>query len=788
MKGPGGDVGAELDSVEVVHLRAGGVSVVLEVPTVAVPQIVHWGPELTGLTADTLVTLCRAQEPPIQDADGLDASTRPGLIPLESDGWLGRPGLVGHRSGGRAWAPRLRTRSISADVVDLLIDEGARVVRPARQPDRGPGTQLGAGQDVGLSTDPAHGDALVNEEGESAPPASPVAVATGGAGTVTFHLVDDECALACDLTVELLPQGLLRLRSTATNTDADTPYELEELSLALPLPLTADEILDFHGRWGRERDPQRTPVRAGCHLREGRHGRTGFDAPGMMFCGPRGFTFERGRVWGLHVAHSGDHRTWIERMPTGVQVIGGGELLLPGEIVLEPGQSYTSPWIYAETADGLDEAARIVHRWERTLPSHPGVDRPVALNVWEAVYFDHDLETLTRLADRAAQIGVERYIVDDGWFLGRRDERRGLGDWEVDPDVWPQGLHPLVDHVRGLGMQFGLWFEPEMVSTDSKLAQAHPEWILAARTDALPVEKRFQQVLNLSIPEAFEHVRTQMDALIGEYHIDYIKWDHNRDLIDAGDRRYGGRAGVHEQTLACYRLMDRLRADHPGLEIESCSSGGGRIDLEMVRHAQRFWLSDCIDPVERQSIQRWSSQLVAPELMGTHVASERSHTTGRVADLAYRAATALWGHMGFEVDLLACDQAELAALREWVSFYRENREFLVAGDVVRRDVADGSLWLHGVVSPERDHALYGMSCVARSPMSPRGLMPLPGLEAGRRYLVRPLLIGGGPRGLILPTWGRGLVMDGGALAATGVHTPLILPDQMLIIDAKEVTQ
>lgn len=787
MKGSGEGAVAELDSVEVVHLRAGGVSLVLEVPDDAVPRVAHWGPELTGLTPDTLVTLCCAQEPPLQDADGLDASTRPGVIPLASDGWMGRPGLVGHRHGGRAWAPRLRTRSISADVADLVIDEGARVARPVKQPDPGPGPQVAQAPGSARTDAPSSGGALVDEGRDKASAPASVSVATGAAGIVTFHLADDEVALAVDLTVELLPQGLLRLRSTATNTDVAEDYELEELALALPLPLAADEILDFHGRWGREREPQRLPVRAGCHLREGRHGRTGFDAPGMMFCGAHGFTFGQGRVWGLHVAHSGDHRTWVERLPTGVQVIGGGELLLPGETTLGPGESYTSPWIYAETADGLDEAARIVHRWERTLPAHPGVDRPVALNVWEAVYFDHDLDTLEDLADRAARIGVERYIVDDGWFLGRRDERTGLGDWEVDPDVWPRGLGPLVDHVRALGMQFGLWFEPEMVSTDSELARAHPEWILRARADALPVEKRFQQVLNLAIPEAWEHVRSQMDALIGEYHIDYLKWDHNRDLIDAGDSRSGGRAGVHEQTAACYRLMDRLRADHPGLEIESCSSGGGRIDLEMVRHAQRFWLSDCIDPVERQSIQRWSTQLLAPELMGTHVASERSHTTGRVADLSLRAATALWGHMGFEVDLLACDTGELAALAEWVSFYRLNRDFLLAGDVVRRDVADGSLWLQGVVSPSRDRALFGMTCVARSPMSPRGLMPLPGLEAGRRYRVRPLLIGGGPRGLVLPTWGRGIVMDGGALAATGVHTPMILPDQMMIIDVEEVT-
>lgn len=734
----GGSTATNLNVVEIVHLRADDVSLVLQAQGGRVPRVVHWGRSLEDMSAAALAGMCRAQEAPVQDGDEPDASTAPALIPLASDGWLGRPGLVGHRVGGAAWAPRLRTRSIEADVEGLAIE------------------------------------------------AEPVPTATGGPGVLVFHLADAETGLAVDLTVELLPQGLIRLRATCANTGGDV-YELDELSVALPLPLTADEILDFSGRWGREREPQRRPVPLGVHLREGRRGRTGFDAPMMMFCGERGFAFGGGRVRGLHVAHSGNHRAWVERLPTGVQVIGGGELLLPGEVALQPGEAYTSPWVYAQSADGLDRAARMVHRWERSLPSHPGPDRPVALNVWEAVYFTHDLDTLKGLADRAARIGVERYIVDDGWFLGRRDERRGLGDWEVDPAVWPQGLHPLVDHVRARGMQFGLWFEPEMASIDSDVVRAHPEWVLRARADALPVEKRFQQVLNLAIPEAWEHVRSRMDALIREYRIDYIKWDHNRDLLDAGDTRHAGRATVHEQALACYRLMDRLRADHPGLEIESCSSGGGRVDLEMVRHVQRFWLSDCIDPVERQSIQRWSAQILAPELMGTHVASSRSHTTGRVSDLSFRAATALWGHMGLEIDLLSLDEAEVEALAEWIAFYQQNRDLLLTGDLVRRDEADGTLSLTGAVSPSRDRALFALTALARSPLSPRGSVSLPGLEAGRDYLVRPVLVGGGPSGLTLPAWAErsGVVMDGAALEEVGVHSPMIFPDQTLLIEVRD---
>lgn len=193
------------------------------------------------------------------------------------------------------------------------------------------------------------------------------------------------------------------------------------------------------------------------------------------------------------------------------------------------------------------------------------------LNTWEAVYFDQDVAVLTELAELAAEIGVERFVLDDGWFRHRRDDHAGLGDWYVDESVWPGGLHAFADHVREAGMQFGLWFEPEMINVDSDLARAHPEWILSAGY-RLPPEGRHQQVLDLAEPGAFAYILERMSALITEYGIAYIKWDHNRDLVEPG-RAAHGRAGVHEQTRAVYRLIDTLKSRHPGLEIESCSSG-----------------------------------------------------------------------------------------------------------------------------------------------------------------------------------------------------------------------
>ena len=773
-------VSLEPRTVDMVHLRAGATSMVLQTPNGQAPEVLYWGADLGDLTPGQAHALsCAAEEP--YDGNAPNHPLEVGVIPLSSTGWMGRPGLVGHRADGSSWAPHLHATSLDIDLDDL------RILGDDLAP-----SSMSAGATVdprgdGRPTVGADSPHTRNRGADSPDPVARGRLAQGGSGRVTYTLQDHDAGLALALTVEMLPQGLLRARAAITNT-ADVDYQLDELSLAFPLPLSAAEILDFSGRWGREREPLRLPVELGCHLHEGRHGRTGFDAPMMMYCGEPGFDFAAGEVWGLHVAHSGNHRTWVERLNNGRQVIGGGELLLPGEISLAPEGTYTSPWIYLQHADGLDPAAQRLHRWERTLPTHPTTDRPVTLNVWEAVYFNHDLDTLKRLAERAARIGVERYVVDDGWFLHRRDDTAGLGDWEVDPDVWPHGLHPLIDHVRSLGMQFGLWVEPEMINPDSDLARAHPEWIMRAGAD-LPLEWRNQQVLDLAIPEAWQHVHDKISALLDEYDISYFKWDHNRDLIDAGNALEGGRAVVHEQTLACYRLMDALRAEHPGLEIESCSSGGGRIDLEMITHVQRFWLSDCIDPHERQGMMRWSEQLVAPEYMGTHVASERSHTTGRVSDLNFRLGTARWGHLGFEWDLLPLSEKELDDIAEWIAFYKENRDLLLDGDLQRRDIADGSIWLHGVVAPDRSRGLYQLVCLERSPLSPRGMFTLPGLDPDATYRVRPRLVGGGPSGLILPPWGgkngEGISLTGRALAHGGLHTPLLYPDQVLIIDATQ---
>jgi alpha-galactosidase len=369
---------------------------------------------------------------------------------------------------------------------------------------------------------------------------------------------DPGAGLALRSELRLAPSGLLALRHTLRN-DGDAPYRLDELACVLPVPAVAREVLDLTGRWCRERSPQRRELGHGTWLRESRHGRTGHDATLMLVAGTPGFGFRTGEVWGVHLGWSGDASTWAERLPDGGAVLGAAELLGPGEVLLEPGQEYSTPWLYAAWSPrGLDGLSAATHAWLRARPGHRRRPRPVVLNTWEAVYFDHRLDRLAELADTAARLGVERFVLDDGWFGARRDDTAGLGDWRVSADVWPDGLGPLVEHVRGLGMELGLWVEPEMVNPDSDVFRAHPDWVMRGPGGRLPPPWRNEQVLDLANPDAYAHVRDLLDVLLGEYEIAYLKWDHNRDLVEAG---HGGRPGVHEQTLAAYYDTERRRPE-----------------------------------------------------------------------------------------------------------------------------------------------------------------------------------------------------------------------------------
>ena len=407
-----------------------------------------------------------------------------------------------------------------------------------------------------------------------------------------------------------------------------------------------------------------------------------------------------------------------------------------------------------------------------------------------AVYFNHDLGLLKELATRAARIGVERFVLDDGWFHLRRNDAAGLGDWWVDPVVWPHGLGPLIEHVRGLGMEFGLWFEPEMVNRDSDLYRAHPDWILAAGPRE-PLLERDQLVLDLTRDEVRNHLFDQISAVLSDNRIGYVKWDHNRELLEAGSGLTSGAPAVHQQTLGFYRLLDDLRERHPGVQWETCASGGGRIDLGVLERAERVWTSDMTDALARQSIQRWTGQLVPPERLGAHVSAPTSHQTHRAFSLDFRAATALFGAFGIEWDITRATEDDLDRLQEWVSLFQRFRPLLHTGRVIRVDPSDPAVQINGVIAADRGEALIAHVQLAESAHNRGVAVRLPGLEPERRYTARwvgpvdserisyaPNVHPDGPA--------RGAAIPGSVLATHGIWIPRRRAETILLMHLQAV--
>ena len=605
--------------------------------------------------------------------------------------------------------------------------------------------------------------------------------------SLTLTAEDHAGGLLVVTELELTAAGVLRQRHTLSNTGANDLL-LHRLTAVFPLPASATTVQDFTGRHLKERTAQRRPLTVGAHVRESRRGRPGADATLLMLAGQDSFGFRSGLVHGVHSAWSGNHRLSAERTITSDNFLTAGELLLPGEVVLAPGASHTTPWALGSWGIGLDELSARFHEDLRARPQHPSRPRPVTLNTWEAVYFDHDLSTLKRLAEKAAVVGVERFVLDDGWFLNRRDDTAGLGDWFVDAAVWPDGLGPIIDHVRGLGMEFGLWFEPEMVNPDSELARNHPDWIL--HTDGRwPVSARQQQVLNLAHPKCFEYLLCRLDAILSEYPISYIKWDHNRDLLDAADPRTGN-PSVRNSTLALYRLLAELKSRHPGVEIESCASGGARVDLGILDYTDRIWTSDCIDPIERLDNQANTGLLVPYELMGAHIGGPKSHSTARQHSLGFMARTAIFGHFGIEWDISGTSTDETAELASWVAFHKENRELFHTGASVHADLADPALDVRGVVAADGSRAVFALTQRTASTTYPSGRITLPGLLPDTLYRIRlsqPLddHLGNGQSPL---EWALGeTILSGRLLAATGLQSPVLFPEHAVLITVDQIS-
>ncbi|HEY1217420.1 MAG: alpha-galactosidase [Bryobacteraceae bacterium] len=484
--------------------------------------------------------------------------------------------------------------------------------------------------------------------------------------------------------------GIIRRSATVRNGTAHALTIESAQSAAWYMPAgTGYQLTYVNGRWAAETQLVREPIHEGMKVLESRKGHTSHGFNPWFAVDQGDATEESGRVWFGALAWSGNWRITVEQTPYRQVRVTGGFNSFDFAYPLKPGETLETPPFYGGfSAGGFGGASRLLHRFEREqiLPGGASARlRPVLYNSWEATEFDVNEAGQKALAGKAATLGVELFVMDDGWFSARNNDRAGLGDWVVNPKKFPNGLKPLIDRVNGLGMDFGLWVEPEMVNADSDLYRSHPDWVI--HFDGRPrSELRTQMVLNLARDDVREYIFGVLDKLATGYSIRYMKWDMNRPFSEPGWPE-AGPAEERKLWVAyvrnLYQIIDRLRAKHPHLEIESCSGGGGRIDLGILERVDEVWASDNTDAFDRLRIQEGFSQAHTARIMSAWVTDSPNWVNGRAVSLTYRFLVAMQGALGIGSNLNKWTDEDFALARKMVALDKRIRATVQNGDLYR---------------------------------------------------------------------------------------------------------
>ena len=596
--------------------------------------------------------------------------------------------------------------------------------------------------------------------------------------TISFTHVAASEGIVIESRWSIAASGMVVSEVSITNNGKHKVGVLSLASLALPLPGWASHATHYSGRWAGEMRGERAPLQSGVRGATSHGGRPGFGGGNWIRIEAADTHEGHGAAIAAHLAWSGDHFLHMERNADGEAMLLMGARLQPGAITLASGESWKTPdAIFAVSDDGIAATRHIFHQHalNHTIPpSTLAAPRRVHLNSWEALDFNLARPALLALVDAASALGVERFVLDDGWFMGRRDDTTSLGDWTPDPTLFPDGLAPLIAHVERQGMDFGLWVEPEMVSPDSDLYRKNPDWCLNHVGQPRPTQ-RGQLVLDLTIPAVTDHLFERLDALLRDHRIAYLKWDHNRDLFPQA-------SPAHAQVRSLYRLLDRLRDAHPAVEIETCASGGGRVDFAMLQRCTRFWASDNNDAIERLRINRGWFDFLPLAIIGNHIGPSPNPITGRALPVDFCAKVALFGHMGVEANPLAMSESDRAVVAAHIALYKQWRPVLHGGQL--HAIVGDEPGIHGWFAwrDGRGIALVAQTCQAiyfdSAPIR------IPGLNRAGRYRVRLLEP--------LPTrtrlqiglpeqWATGLVLSGQFLAETGILLPLRQPETAVLL-------
>ncbi|MGW0628782.1 alpha-galactosidase [Streptomyces sp. NPDC002758] len=543
-------------------------------------------------------------------------------------------------------------------------------------------------------------------------------------------------------------------------------------SAAWTLPPRDDyRISHVTGQWSAEGLLHREPLPHSETVLTSRRGITSHHANPWLMLDAGDATEDWGEVWSAALAWSGSWQLTAQRTPDGRTAFTGGAGHDGTALPLGPGEEYATPRFAAMYTDrGFGAASRSWHAYvlAHVLP-HPDETCPVLFNSWEATGFDVDEAGQKALAAQAAKLGVELYVVDDGWFRGRRDDTAGLGDWTPDSERFPQGLGPLVEEVHRLGMRFGLWVEPEMVNPDSDLYRAHPDWVLHL-PHRTRTELRNQLVLNFARDDVAEWAHGWLTRLVGDNGIDFLKWDMNRAFSEAGwPALEDGQDLLWTRYVHnLYGVIDRLRADHPGLRIETCSGGGGRVDLGILSRTDQAWPSDNTDAADRVSIQQGFSQIYPARVMAAWVTDVPNQLTGRSVPLRYRFHVAMAGVLAVGGDLARWTPEELAQGAELVTEYKKVRHIVQHGTQhrLRGPVDDGPTAVQYTTTDRREVFVLVWQRAPRHG-TPRPALRLAGLDPAARY--RDAATGAVHHASVLTGYGITPELPAGDWSSTSLH-------------------
>ena len=608
------------------------------------------------------------------------------------------------------------------------------------------------------------------------------------AETLVILLKDPVSGLELELLYGVFARQDIITRAARLRNAGTGSLRMEKVaSVCLDLPFGQWDVIHFHGRHAMERQMQRNPLANSIQTISSTRGSSSHHHnPFVILCDHQA-NEDTGLCYGVMPVYSGSFRTDIELDQTGLARLVTGIHDQNFNWLLEPGAVFTAPEVLlCCSSQGLGELSRCYHRFIRhniCRGEHRFARRPVLINNWEATYFQFNTDSICRIARQAAELGVEMLVLDDGWFGKRDDDNSGLGDWFVNEKKLPGGLSPLIEQVNALGMKFGIWVEPEMVSEDSDLYRAHPDWAftLPGRDPAMG---RNQLVLDLGRDEVVDYLVERLSTLLRENHIEYVKWDMNRNMSDVYSRvlppeRQG--EATHRYMLGVYRLLETLTSAFPHVLFEGCAGGGGRFDAGMLAYFPQIWCSDDSDAIERLVIQHGTSFGYPVSTMGAHVSACPNHQTGRTTPLWTRAVVAMSGTFGYELDLGKLTDEEKEQVRAQIQVFKQYYNLIQDGRYYR------------LTNPTTDHRFTAWQFVSDTESLVNLVLTHPeanarplhiqlrGLEEDALYRVDSLCVYGSAStpeiaGVKGHTKGEGAVYSGSTLLYAGLTLPHLVGD------------